>query len=229
MKTNLRIQRAGAAVVVFGALALSACASMNNKERGAVIGATAGATVGGVIGNNTGGSTAKGAIIGAVVGGAAGAVIGHQMDQQAKELAINIPGAKVERVGEGIQVTFDSGLLFDFDSDAIRADAGRNLVELARSLNKYPDSQLLIVGHTDSKGDDTYNQGLSYRRANSAASYLQSQGVARTRVSTNGRGENEPVATNDTDAGRQLNRRIEVAIYASDAYRAQVRKSFSGN
>jgi outer membrane protein OmpA-like peptidoglycan-associated protein len=229
MKTNLRIRRASAAVVAFGAVGLSACASMNNKERGAIIGATAGATVGGVIGNNTSGSTAKGAIIGAVIGGAAGAVIGHQMDQQAKELAINIPGAKVERVGEGIQVTFDSGLLFDFDSDAIRADAARNLVELARSLNKYPDSNLLIVGHTDSKGEDDYNQALSYRRANAAASYLQGQGVVRTRVSTNGRGENEPVASNDTDAGRQLNRRVEVAIYASEAYRSQVRKSYSGN
>lgn len=229
MKTYLQSQRAGVAVLAFSALALSACASMNNKERGAIIGATAGATVGGVIGNNTTGSTAKGAIIGAVVGGAAGAVIGHQMDQQAKELAINIPGAKVERVGEGIQVTFDSGLLFDFDSDAIRADAGRNLVELARSLNKYPDSQLLIVGHTDSRGDDAYNQGLSYRRASSAASYLQSQGVARTRVSINGRGESEPVASNDTDSGRQLNRRVEVAIYASQAYRDRVRKTYSGN
>jgi len=228
MKTNSRIRRASAAVLAFGAVGLSACASMNNKERGAVIGATAGAAVGGVIGNNTG-STARGAIIGAVVGGAAGAVIGHQMDQQAKELAINIPGAKVERVGEGIQVTFDSGLLFDFDSDAIRADAGRNLVELARSLNKYPESNLLIVGHTDSKGEDAYNQDLSYRRANAAASYLQGQGVVRTRVSTNGRGENEPVASNDTDAGRQLNRRVEVAIYASEAYREQVRKSYSGS
>jgi outer membrane protein OmpA-like peptidoglycan-associated protein len=227
MKTNLEVRRASEAVLILGALALSACATMNNKERGAVIGATTGAAVGGVIGNNTG-STAKGAIIGAVVGGAAGAVIGHQMDQQAKELAINIPGAKVERVGEGIQVTFDSGLLFDFDSDAIRGDAGRNLVELARSLNKYPDSQLLIVGHTDSKGDDAYNQALSYRRANSAAAYLQNQGVARTRVSTNGRGESEAVASNDTDAGRQLNRRVEVAIYASPAYRERVQKTYSG-
>jgi outer membrane protein OmpA-like peptidoglycan-associated protein len=229
MKNNLRIRRASAAVVAFSAMGLSACASMNNKERGAVIGATAGAAVGGVIGNNVGGSTAKGAIIGAVVGGAAGAVIGHQMDQQAKELEISIPGAKVERVGEGIQVTFDSGLLFDFDSDVIRADAARNLVELARSLNKYPDSNLLIVGHTDSKGEDAYNQTLSYRRSNAAASYLQGQGVARTRVSTNGRGESEPVASNDTDAGRQLNRRVEVAIFASEAYREQVRKSYSGN
>jgi outer membrane protein OmpA-like peptidoglycan-associated protein len=229
MKTHLQIPRAIGTVAVLSALGLSACASMNNKERGAVIGATAGATVGGVIGNSTGGSTAKGAIIGAVVGGAAGAVIGHQMDQQAKELGISIPGAKVERVGEGIQVTFDSGLLFDFDSDAIRADAGRNLVELARSLNKYPDSKLLIVGHTDSKGDESYNQGLSYRRASSASAYLQGQGVAQTRVSINGRGENEPIASNDTDAGRQLNRRVEVAIYASEAYRDRVRKSFAGN
>lgn len=228
MKKNQAIRRTVVAFSALGSLALSACASMSNKERGAVIGATAGAAVGGVIGSNTG-STAKGAIIGAVVGGAAGAIIGHQMDQQAKELAINIPGAKVERVGEGIQVTFDSGLLFDFDSDVIRSEAGRNLVELSRSLNKYPKSQLLIVGHTDSKGDEAYNQGLSLRRSNSAASYLEGQGVARTRIATNGRGEYEPVAPNDTDAGRQLNRRVEVAIYASDAYRTEVKKSLTGS
>lgn len=229
MKKDRSIRTAAIAVIALASFGLSACASMSNKERGAVIGAGAGAAVGGVIGNNTGGSTAKGAIIGAVVGGAAGAVIGHQMDQQAKELSINIPGAKVERVGEGIQVTFDSGLLFDFDSDVIRPDAGRNLVELAQSLKKYPNSQLLIVGHTDSKGDESYNQGLSYRRSNSAAAYLQAQGVARTRVATNGRGEYEPVASNDTDSGRQLNRRVEVAIYASEEYRNQVRKNLSGN
>jgi outer membrane protein OmpA-like peptidoglycan-associated protein len=229
MKKDREIGLAAVAVAVLASFGLSACASMSNKERGAVIGATAGAAAGGVIGNATGGSTAKGAIIGAVVGGTAGAIIGHQMDQQAKELAINIPGAKVERVGEGIQVTFDSGLLFDFDSDVIRADAARNLTELAQSLKKYPESQLLIVGHTDSRGDESYNQALSYRRANSAAMYLQAQGVARTRVATNGRGEYEPVASNDTDPGRQLNRRVEVAIYASEAYRNQVRKSISGN
>jgi outer membrane protein OmpA-like peptidoglycan-associated protein len=202
-------------------MGLSGCASMSNKEKGAVIGAGAGAAVGGVIGNNTG-STARGAIIGAVVGGAAGAIIGHQMDQQAKELEQNIKGAKVERVGEGIQVTFDSGLLFDFDSDAIRPDAASNLRELARSLNKYGDSNLLIVGHTDSRGEDSYNQDLSQRRANSAAAFLANEGVPRSRVSTSGRGEFEPVATNDTDAGRQQNRRVEVAIFASEAYRKRV-------
>jgi outer membrane protein OmpA-like peptidoglycan-associated protein len=220
----LNTRRALSGLIALAALGTSACASMNNKERGAVIGAGAGAAVGGVIGNNTG-STARGAIIGAVVGGAAGAIIGHQMDQQAKELDQSIPGAKIERVGEGIEVTFDSGLLFDFDSDRIKPEAAKNLQELANSLNKFGNSNLLIVGHTDSQGEDAYNMSLSQRRANAASAYLQSQGVPSARISTSGRGESEPVATNDTDAGRQLNRRVEVAIYASPAYREQVKSS----
>lgn len=204
-------------------IAASGCASMNNKERGAVIGAGAGAAVGGVIGNNTG-STARGAIIGAVVGGAAGAIIGHQMDQQAKEIDQTVPGAKVERVGEGIEVTFDSGLLFDFDSDRIRPDAAANLNNLAASLNKFGNSNIMIVGHTDAVGDDAYNMGLSNRRANSASAYLQSRGVPASRITTAGRGETEPVASNDTEAGRQQNRRVEIAIYASPEYRQQVQR-----
>ena len=220
-------RRALALLVAAGTIGTSGCASMNQKERGAVIGAGAGAAIGGVIGNQTG-STARGAIIGAVVGGAAGAIIGHQMDQQAKEIDQSIPGAKVERVGEGIQVTFESGLLFDFDSDVIKPTAASNLQELARSLNKFGNSNILIVGHTDSQGDDAYNMALSQRRANSASAYLQSQGVPSSRVSTSGRGEAEPVASNDTEAGRAQNRRVEVAIYASPEYREQVKKSSSG-
>lgn len=196
------------------ALATTACASLSNKEKGAVIGAAGGAAVGGVVGKNTG-STARGAIIGAVVGGAAGAIIGHQMDQQAKELQVEIPGAVVERVGEGIQVTFASGLLFDFDSDAIRPDAGANLRTLAASLAKYGNTDLLIVGHTDALGSTDYNQDLSSRRATSASRYLTTQGVATARLRTTGRGELESIATNGTEAGRQQNRRIEVAIYSS--------------
>ncbi len=215
------------AAVLLSSLGLTACQSMSNRERGAVIGAGTGAAVGGVIGNQTG-STARGAIIGAVVGGAAGAVIGHQMDQQAKEIDQSVEGAKVERVGEGIQVTFDSGLLFDFDSDRIRSDAAANLNELARSFTKYPNSDLLIVGHTDSRGEDAYNMNLSQRRANAASAYLQAQGVPAARIRTSGRGEMEPVASNASDAGMQQNRRVEIAIYASEAYRNQV-KSNSGN
>jgi len=216
------------AFLVVGSVGASGCASLNKKEEGAVIGATAGGVVGGVIGNQTG-STARGAIIGAVVGGAAGAIIGHQMDQQAKELSQNIPGATIARVGEGIEVTFASGLLFAFDSDSILPAAGTNLRELATSLQKYPDSQLLIVGHTDNVGDASYNQRLSERRSNSAATYLASQGVARTRLAASGKGESEPVTTNDTDAGRQQNRRVEVAIYASEAYRQRLLKSNTGD
>ncbi len=222
--SNTQRLHALAALFVVGSVGMSACASLNKKEEGAIIGATAGAAVGGVIGNQTG-STAKGAIIGAVVGGTAGAIIGHQMDQQAKELSQNIQGATVERVGEGIQVTFASGLLFAFDSDSIQAAAGTNLRELASSLQKYPDSQLLIVGHTDNVGEDSYNQLLSQRRSNSAAAYLAAQGVARTRLAATGKGESEPVTTNETDAGRQKNRRVEVAIYASEAYRNRLMKS----
>lgn len=219
-------KRALIAMAMLGSFGLTACASMSNKERGAVIGAGTGAAVGGVIGNNTG-STARGAIIGAVIGGAAGAVIGHQMDQQAKEIDQSVPGAKVERVGEGIQVTFDSGLLFDFDSDRIRPDAAANLNELANSFVKYPNSDLLIVGHTDSRGDDAYNMSLSQRRANAASAYLAARGVPANRIKTSGRGEMEPVASNDTEAGMQQNRRVEIAIFANEAYRNQV-KSNSG-
>ena len=118
-------RRARAVFAVF-ALGLAACASLSKKEKGAVIGAAGGAVAGGVIGNQTG-STTRGAIIGAVVGGTVGAVIGHQMDQQAKELKQDIPGAAVARVGEGISVTFASGLLYDFDSDVVRAEAAQNL------------------------------------------------------------------------------------------------------
>jgi outer membrane protein OmpA-like peptidoglycan-associated protein len=226
--SNTQRLHALAALLVIGSVGVSACASMNQKQEGAVIGAATGAAVGGVIGNQTG-STARGAIIGAVVGGAAGAIIGHQMDQQAKELSQNIPGATVARVGEGIAVTFESGLLFAFDSDQILSAAGTNLSELAKSLQKYPDSQLLIVGHTDNVGDATYNQRLSERRSNSAAAYLAAQGVVRTRLAASGKGESEPVSTNDTDAGRGQNRRVEVAIYASEAYRQRLLKSNTGD
>lgn len=213
----------GLAALSIAALALSACQTLNtNKERGAVIGATVGGAAGAVIGKHQG-STAKGAIIGATVGGVIGGVIGHQMDQQAKELEQSIPGATIERVGEGIQVTFASGLLFDFDSDVVKAEAANNLKNLAASLHKFPNSDLLIVGHTDSQGSDSYNQGLSERRARAAAMYLASQGVASARLRTLGLGETEPKASNDTEAGMQQNRRVEVAIYASEAYRNQLK------
>ena len=202
------------------------CSSMSKEQKGAVIGAAAGGAAGGVIGNQTG-STARGAIIGAVLGGAAGAIIGHRMDARAKEIEQNVPAAVVERVGEGIQVTFPSGLLFDFDSDVVRSNAATNLNELARNLSKYNDSNLMIVGHTDAVGGSQYNQDLSEHRARSAARYLAAQGVARY-IATAGLGEREPVSSNDTEAGRQRNRRVEVAIYASAALQEDARRQASG-
>ena len=199
-------------VVLFG----TACQSMGNRERGAVIGAATGAAAGAVIGKATG-STARGAIVGAAVGGAAGAIIGHQMDQQAKEIDENVPGATVTRVGEGLVVTFESGLMFDFDSDRLRAEAMRNLDNLAANFDKFGQSNLLLVGHTDAQGADAYNLDLSRRRAEAVSNYLATKGIARSRMSVVGRGETEPIATNETEAGKQENRRVEIAVYASDA------------
>jgi outer membrane protein OmpA-like peptidoglycan-associated protein len=220
--TSNRPSRTLGAFFIAGSVVLSACAGMSQKQRGAVIGATAGAAVGGVIGNQTG-STARGAIIGAVLGGAAGAVIGHQMDQQAKELEQSIPGATVQRVGEGIAVTFASGILFPFNSTEILPDGRTNLQQLASSLEKYPNSDILIVGHTDSVGTDAYNLDLSQRRAMAASNLLQTLGVPASRLHAVGKGESEPIQPNDTEAGRAQNRRVEVAIYASEAYRNQVK------
>ncbi|HET8769765.1 MAG TPA: OmpA family protein [Gemmatimonadaceae bacterium] len=220
--TKTKTIRLSVALVAMTSLvAASGCAT--NAQTGGLIGAAAGAAAGGLIGNNNGG-TAKGAIFGAAVGGAAGAYIGSRMDKQAEELAQNIPGAKVERVGEGIQVTFESGLLYDFDSDNMKPEARANLRELAASLKEYDGSELLIVGHTDATGSDSYNQSLSERRAAAARSYLIAQGVESSRVKTRGLGESEPVATNDTDAGRQANRRVEVAIYAGEELRREAQR-----
>ncbi|HEU4562378.1 MAG TPA: OmpA family protein [Longimicrobium sp.] len=201
---------------------MSGCASMNNTQRGAAVGAGAGGAIGAVIGNQTG-STARGAIIGAVLGGAAGAVIGRRMDNQARDLEGSLgEGAEVERVGEGIAVTFASGILYPFNSVDILPAGRENLRQLAQSLQRYPGTEVLIVGHTDNVGTDAYNMTLSQRRADSARSYLISMGVPGERIRTSGRGESEPVASNETESGRQQNRRVEIAIFAGQEYRQQI-------
>lgn len=207
--------------VVVGLLA-GGCASLSNTERGAVIGAGAGGAAGAAIGKATGDNTAEGAIIGAVVGGTAGAIIGQRMDRQAQRLEEELENAEVERVGEGIKITFDNALLFDFDAYDLRAEAQANLRELAASLRDFDDTEVLIVGHTDSKGSEDYNQRLSERRASAAAEYVIEQGLRPSRITTLGKGETEPVASNDTAEGRQQNRRVEVAIYASEDYREEL-------
>ena len=217
----MNIRKAAPAVVLLIPLTLSACASLNNTEKGAIIGAAGGAAVGGAVGKATG-STARGAIIGAAVGGVAGAVIGRQMDQQAEELAADLEGADVERVGEGILINFPSGLLFDFDSSNLRSASRADLADLATSFGKYEGRELMIVGHTDATGTDSYNMNLSRQRAQATADYLMSRGIPSSRIRVVGRGEEEPVASNDSAEGRQLNRRVEIAVFATEEYRQQV-------
>ena len=194
---------------------LPGCKTMNNTQKGGAIGAGAGGAVGGVIGNQSG-NTAVGAIIGATVGGAAGALIGRQMDKQAEELEEDLEGAEVTRVGEGIKVTFDSGLLFDFDSYDLRANTKEDLENMASTLKKYDDTNILIEGHTDAQGSEEYNQELSENRAEQVSQYLLGLGVDPGRINTVGYGEDQPIASNETASGRQENRRVEVAIYAND-------------
>lgn len=212
------------AALMLAATSFVGCSNLSRTEKGAAIGAGAGAVIGGAVGSKYGG-TAKGAIIGAAVGGTAGAIIGQQMDKQARELEEDLDGAEVDRVGEGIAIRFDNSLLFDFDSAALRPEARDQLRSLAQNLQEYPNTDLVIVGHTDAVGSDEYNMGLSRRRANSAADYLRSQGVSSPRITTVGKGEREPIASNDTDYGRQENRRVEVAIYANEEYREEVARN----
>ncbi|MFC1799419.1 OmpA family protein [Candidatus Eisenbacteria bacterium] len=199
-------------MMVLGSLS---CSSWSRKEKGAVAGAGAGAVVGGLIGKATG-NTAVGAILGAAIGGVAGAYIGDYMDDQAAEIEKDIKGAKVERVGEGIKITFDSGILFDVDKASLKPPIEAELVELALILNKYNDTNILLEGHTDSTGSEEHNLDLSRKRAQSVSNFLAVQEVSPTRFTIMGYGEVQPIAENATAEGRSLNRRVEIAIYAND-------------
>ncbi len=191
------------------------CAEWNRTARGAAIGAGAGGAAGGLIGYATG-NTVAGVLIGAAVGGAAGALIGNYMDKQAAEIERDIEGAKVERVGEGIKITFSSGILFDVNRADLKDFSRAELAELAKILNKYDDTNILLAGHTDSTGSDEYNMGLSRRRAQSVSDYLSIQSVHSERFTVYGYGKSDPIAGNDTVNGRAQNRRVEVAIWANE-------------
>lgn len=212
MKASKILTAAAALVVSVGVIA--GCEA-SNAVKGGAIGAGGGAVVGGVIGHQAG-NTALGAIIGAAVGGTAGALIGNHMDNQAEEMERDLKNARVERVGEGIKITFDSGILFATNSSELQSAAKTNIQSLATVLNRYPDTNILIEGDTDNEGTDDYNQDLSERRAGAVANYAKGLNVIGSRISTVGLGENNPVASNETAAGRQQNRRVEIAIFAND-------------
>jgi outer membrane protein OmpA-like peptidoglycan-associated protein len=202
------------AILLCISIVMMGCGTSKAVQGGA-IGAGAGALVGAVIGKIAG-NTAAGAIVGAAVGGTAGALIGHNMDKQAAEMKKDLSGAKVERVGEGIKITFASGILFKTGSSELSSSAKENIASLAKILNKYEDTNILIEGDTDSEGSTEFNQKLSERRAQAVADYTKSLGVLGMRISTIGRGETNPVASNETVDGRAQNRRVEVAIFAND-------------
>lgn len=210
------------ALTLIGCIAFSSCKN-TNASKGAALGAAGGGIIGAAIGSKKG-NTLKGAIIGAAIGGAAGIAIGHYMDKQAAELKKDLKGAEVERVGEGIKITFHRGIEFATNSSQLSASSQTNLKELAEVLNKYEDTEILIEGHTDSTGDRDYNQTLSEKRASSVSSYLTSLKVANARLTNVGYGPDQPVAENTTASGRQKNRRVEVAIMANEKLKRKAEK-----
>jgi len=205
------------------AIIIAGCKSMNKTTKGAIIGTAGGGAIGAVVGK-VAGNTALGAVIGAAVGGATGAVIGHKMDKQAKQIESSVPGAKVERVGEGIVVEFNEKILFAFGQSTLGASASSNLDKLATVLKENPDTDIEVQGHTDSKGSDDFNMTLSEKRASAVANYLKAKGVASSRIKTKGFGETAPVASNDTEEGRAQNRRVNFLITANDKMKEDAKK-----
>jgi outer membrane protein OmpA-like peptidoglycan-associated protein len=204
------------------AILLSGCKTMTKSQKGAVIGGTSGAVIGGVVGH-TMGNTAMGAIIGAAAGGVAGGVIGHKMDKQAEEIAKEMGDAEVIREGEGIVIKFKEKVLFAYDRSDLNATAKTNLDKLKNILLKYPETNITVIGHTDSKGSESYNQTLSESRATAVTNYASQNGIDKARLTAIGKGESDPIATNDTEEGSASNRRVEFVITANDKMKAEAK------
>lgn len=204
-------------------LTFTACDSISKTAKGTAIGASAGALAGALIGKAAG-NTTTGAIAGAAVGGATGAVIGNYMDRQSRELEEDLEGAKVERVGEGIKVTFDSGILFEINSYQLSDVSKEEIAKLSEILEKYEDTNIMFAGYTDNTGREEYNLKLSEDRAKSVAEYAAFTGVDATRMTITGYGIADPVADNTTAEGRAENRRVEVAIWANDKLKKAAKK-----
>ncbi len=210
-------------LLCFAAASILYACNATKAQKGAVIGGAGGAVLGSVIGKATGNKT-LGTIIGAAVGGTAGAVIGNKMDKQAKEIENDIPGAKVERVGEGIVVEFSEKILFGYDQSDLTAPAKENLDKLVTILSKYPDTDMEIQGHTDNKGSEAYNSKLAERRALTVSSYLNAKGISSSRLKVQAFGESAPKYDNEIDEGRAQNRRVEFLITANEKMKEEAKK-----
>ena len=213
--------------LLIGGVLLTGCKSMNKTQKGAVIGTAGGGAVGAVIGKASG-NTAMGAILGATVGGVTGALIGRKMDKQAEEMKKSVPGAKIERVGEGFVIEFSDKILFDFNKSDLSMEAKRSLDKMIAVLNEYPDTNIEVQGHTDNKGTDVYNEKLSRRRADAVSSYLRSKSIASNRLSTKAYGETAPKYSNDSEDGASQNRRVEFLVYANEKMKAEAKKEAGG-
>jgi outer membrane protein OmpA-like peptidoglycan-associated protein len=219
MKNRVNILCVGIISLSMLITSCTAVKNANNTQKGAVIGTAAGAVLGGVLGNNLGkgGKGAMGAVIGGVVGGVAGGVIGNKMDKQAREIEAALPGAEVERVGEGIHLVLgENSVNFEFGKATLTAQAKANLDKLVPVFKSYADTDIKIYGYTDSKGSDEFNLNLSNQRANAVKNYLASKGLVVGRFVSAGMGEADPIADNETEAGRSKNRRVEFAILANE-------------
>ncbi|WP_431133346.1 OmpA family protein [Psychroserpens mesophilus] len=207
-------------LLAFSLVNCKATKNANNKQKGAVIGAAGGAVLGAIIGNNVGkgGNGELGAVIGGVVGGGAGILIGNKMDKQAQKIEEEIPGATVERVDDGIVVTFDenSGVYFDTNKYNINNASQETLNKLANVFVEFPDTNILVVGHTDNVGAEDYNMTLSKNRAYAVTNYLVGKGLNSGRFTTNWFGESQPMHDNSTAEGRAKNRRVNVAILPNE-------------
>ena len=222
MKT---IKHFALATAFFG-LAISGCKTATKSQRGAAIGVGGGAVVGAVIGKATG-NTARGAIIGAVLGGVGGAVIGRKMDKQAEEMKKVLGDAEVRREGEGIVINFKEKVLFAYDRSDLGSNAQGSLTKLVNVLNKYPDTDIQVIGHTDANGSDDYNQKLSERRANAVINFLSANKINTSRLAAKGMGETDPVAGNDTEEGKAQNRRVEFVITANEKMKEEAKREAS--
>jgi outer membrane protein OmpA-like peptidoglycan-associated protein len=222
------------AILLISASPLTSCEALknaNNTQKGAGIGTAAGAVLGAVIGNNVGNgkNSELGAVLGGVIGGVTGGVIGNKMDKQAREIEEAIPGAEVERVGEGIMLTLgENAVHFDTNKATLTNSAKANLDKLVPIFNSYENTNIVIYGYTDNTGSVDYNQTLSAKRANSVKEYLTTKGLKNTRFETKGLGINDPIATNETAEGRSKNRRVEFAIVANEQMIQEAKKE-AGN
>ncbi len=208
-------------------LTTTSCSNLNKSQKGAIIGAGAGAAVGAGVGKLAK-NTALGAILGAAVGGVAGGMIGKKMDREAKELE-KIAGAEVSRVGEGINITFNSGVLFGLNEANLNEASKTNMRELVTVLNKYPDTYVRVEGHTDASGTSELNMSLSEKRAIAVASFLKELGVSGNRVQTAWYGETQPKFGNDTQDNMAKNRRVEFAIFANEKMKEEAKKESATN